>query len=123
MRGVERAGEVEELPDLVRILLSGPALDPGRHVDGGRAAQRDRRFQVGDRQAAREQPGPRQSKALEQAPVERQAVAAGQASGFLRRSRIEQDHVGDLGMSRNGGQILRLGHRQRLDHDPAGARP
>ena len=57
------------------------ALDPGRHVDGGRAAQRDRGFEVVDRQAAGEQPRSRHPQVLEQAPVEREAVAAGQASG------------------------------------------
>ena len=87
---------------------------PGRDVDRGRPAQRDRGGEVVGRQAAREQPRAADPQVLQQAPVEGEPVAARQAARLLGRPRVEQQHVGDRGVARDRRQVPRLGHLSAL---------
>ena len=78
--GARRARELDEAPQLARILLPGSRLDAGRDVDAPRPHEPDRVADVLGREAAREQDAHAARRALGEPPVEDLARTRDRAS-------------------------------------------
>src|SRR5690606_23556348 len=90
MSGSGAARGAAECLDLPQILDAGSTFEPRRGVNQRRTGQPDRLGNVVGREPAREAPWQFVPEAVEQRPVDREALPAGL---FLRRGIVEQ-HVG-----------------------------
>src|SRR5258708_38533106 len=122
--GIGLAGGADEGANLLDVLLARRMLDTAGYVEAIRPGDSERLRHIAGIEPARKHERYRPSEIFQKPPIERLPVPARPAGG-ARRPRIEHQHIGDLGVELDRGQIGALADRQRLDHrkPEAGADP
>src|SRR5690242_19837130 len=91
--------------DLVDVFHSRSALETGRDIDARCTGNAQRFADIAGIEPAGQHEGHTRLHVLKKMPIERIAEAAG-TGGLPRRARIEQQAVGDRGISRDALEIV-----------------
>ena len=113
---------LDESADFVEVLLARRALDARGYVNGRRPRDPQCLRDIAGFKPARQHVRHAGAQIFQQPPVERTAEPAG-PRGVARRTRIEEQPVGDLVVEPDRREIGALGNRQRLHHRQSKVRP